>query len=339
MSSSLPSPGVLLGLPGQFEKWYVGQSDTFTDLMDWVYSDARFLGMAASTGSGKTLLAVLLAKLTGSRAVILTATKGLQAQVTRDFGQVGATLVVGQQNFKCLELPYLRCDEGPCHDGYACPHRDNADCPYHAQLRKALSAKLVVTNYAYWLAQTQFSSGLGDFDILVADEGHLVFGVLESHLTVVLPRLESETLGLHLPIQEFTWEVWQAWATANLPEAEAAAKSFEAQIKSQRTSGTFPPASLSRQFRSARAIVAKLTSMSKAQGKWVVRNYSHGWLFTPVWVAPYGHLLFRNIPKVLLMSAILSLKTLEKLGIPTGPDATDVGAGADKHEGANIDAV
>jgi superfamily II DNA or RNA helicase len=82
---SLPSPGTLLGLKNdQFLFWYPGQAEAFNYAMNWYYSPARFLGLSLPTGSGKTLVALLLARLTGTRTCILTATKGLQTQYLRD---------------------------------------------------------------------------------------------------------------------------------------------------------------------------------------------------------------------------------------------------------------
>lgn len=343
--SNLPSPGQLLGMP-RFNHWYPNQRESFIKIMQWYNSDARFLGLESPTGSGKSLSLVLAAQMSGERTIILTATKGLMEQYVRDYGEIGMVAVKGQNNYLCPESvnQRLRCDEGPCHEGYVCPQKESATCPYHKQLQVAVKSQLVVTNYAYWLAQSHFSSGIGTTSVLALDEAHLAFSALESHLVIMLSKMETESLGLKMPrfhledtppaqdsgkgAVEITnlspttlWNKWRNWAANSKATASLASKDLEDQIKQLRQSGQNVGGSLSRQFRSAKSIVGKLESMSQAKGKWVVQPYNHGWMFTPVWVADYSHLLFRNVPKVMLMSAILSLKTVEKLGIPVWEDA------------------
>lgn len=166
--SNLPSPSDLLGY-GSYETWYPNQYELLQRSLDWFVSPTRFLGVAVSTGSGKSISAVLLSRLSEARTVILTATKGLQSQYASIVAPLGGVNVVGQGNFRCLLNRDLTADEGACHEGIACQLK--AQCPYRVQLAKALDAKLVVTNYAYWLAQRNFSSGLGDVGLLICVPG------------------------------------------------------------------------------------------------------------------------------------------------------------------------
>ena len=108
MAQQLPSPSVLLGIPN-FSSWRPNQDRAFETIMDWASSNQRYLGLSASTGSGKSVLALLAAKMTGARTVILTATKGLQEQYAGVGGQLGLVSVKGQNNFSCQLVPGLRC--------------------------------------------------------------------------------------------------------------------------------------------------------------------------------------------------------------------------------------
>ena len=122
MSNQLPSPSVLLGIPN-YDKWRTNQDIAFQAIMDWYSSDKRYIGMSMPTGSGKTICALLTAKMTGARTVILTATKGLQDQYLFTGQQLGMVSVKGQNNFMCQLVPGLRADEGPCKEGLNCEYR------------------------------------------------------------------------------------------------------------------------------------------------------------------------------------------------------------------------
>lgn len=317
---TFPTPTQLLGLP-KFGSWYPNQLGAFRDLLDWYYSAACFCGLVASTGSGKSILALLTARMSGARTVILTMTKGLSFQYMRDARRLGAAEVRGQNNFPCPLVPGVSADQGPCHEGLSCEHRQSR-CPYQIQLQQALAAPIVVTNYAYWLAQTRFSSGLGETGLLVCDEVHDAFRALESHLTVHLSRMDVEPLGFSLPAPELTadWSQWQSWATLNLLTADTRVRDLAAEIKELREADRSVPSALSHYYRVAKSVVGRLESISGAHGLWVIQATRSGFKFTPRWVNNYGSALFQSVPKVLMMSAILTHKTADSIGVPPEPE-------------------
>jgi len=312
---TLPSPSQLLGA-GQYYFWYPGQEDLLIQSLDWYDSPARFLGMSIPTGSGKSLSSLLLSKLSEARTVILTATKGLQAQYNHDTKQLGGAVVVGQNNFPCILVnDRLTADEGPCHDGIPCAVREQ--CPYRVQLKKALDANLVITNYAYWLAQTNFSSGLGDFGLMICDEGHSVFGAMENYLTIFLSRLDIKSLGINFPESPDQWNVWQSWAEVSVPIAADAANRIEQEIKSYRSKNQPVPSHISRTYRTTNGVYARLKRLSSVGEQWVIQKTYHGYRFVPKWVSNYSEHLFGKVPKVVLMSAILSHRSADYIGVPS----------------------
>jgi Rad3-related DNA helicase len=268
------------------------------------------------TGAGKSASSLLLSKLSGARTVILTATKGLQSQYDKDTKQLGGVVVVGQNNFPCILVNGLRADEGPCHDGLPCALREQ--CPYRVQLKKALDAKLVITNYAYWLAQTNFSSGLGDFDLMLCDEGHLCFASMENYLTIFLSKVDIQPLGLSFPESADLWNVWQSWAEVSAPIAADTANRIEQEIKGYRAKNQLVPNHVSRSYRTANGVHARLKRLASVGEQWVIQKTYHGYRFVPKWVANYSQHLFHDIPKVVLMSAILSHRSLDYLGVSNG---------------------
>jgi Rad3-related DNA helicase len=207
----------------------------------------------------------------------------------------------------------------------------------------------VITNYAYYLAQTRYSSGLGEFGLLVADEASQVFGALENHLTVYLDRMAIEPLGLQfptLPTSEIFASIgrrkpkkvsktddetdtitppdllaqWQSWASCSVPVAQERVEELSAEVRELRELDNPVPGALSRSYRTAKSTLAKLQSLSVASGDWVIQKTHHGMVFTPRWVADRGADLFQSVPKVMFMSAILSHKTADSIGVPTGDD-------------------
>jgi len=314
----LPSPGTLLGIP-RFSSWYPGQEDVFQFIVDWYTGPRRFLGLSLPAGSGKSLTAILASKLLGARTCILTITKGLQEQYLRDISPLGGVNMMGRNNYPCALVPGLSAEDGPCRDGLSCSFRDN-DCPYYQQLARAITAPIVVTNYAYYLAQTSFGSGLGDFDLLVEDESHLVFGALENHLSIRISRLEVEPMGITFPKQDQSWLSWQDWADDSKPAAESVASKLEKDIRKLHDSNSPVPSALSRSFRTAKSVAARISSLTCATGRWVANYRYPSWSFTPVWVSQYGSTVYRDTPKVILMSALLSKKTFDVLGVPDNYD-------------------
>lgn len=323
---TLPSPSTLLQIPG-FDEWFPGQEDSFSRKLAWFHSDVRFLCVAEPAGSGKSIGALLLAKLTDSRTLILTSTKGLQVQYQRDVEQLGGVVVLGQPNFKCLRDSSLTADKGPCHDGSPCLQR--SACPYQAQLHKALSARIVIANYAYWLAQANYSTGLGEFELAVFDEAALAFSAVENFMQMSISNSELRSAGLRFPVAEnlvfdaknqTNWAVWRAWFGSVLPVIESRRAELDSQVKPYRASGQQVPYHLSYSLRTAKSLVSRLERLSAVPDSWVVQKTSYGYSFIPRWVADYSFLLFQGLPKVMLMSAVMSHKVADSLGVPSGAD-------------------
>ena len=313
---SLPSPGQLLCTPDVYPFWYPGQEKLLEQSLDWFYSPARFLGLSVSTGSGKSLSSLLLAKLSGARTVVLTATKGLQSQYLDMAKDVDGVVVKGQNNFPCILVNNITADQGPCHDGIPCALREQ--CPYRVQLKKALDAKLVITNYAYWLAQTNFSSGLGDFGLLVADESHQAFSCMENFLTIFLSKIDIRSIGVDFPESADQWNVWKSWAEVSAPIAADAVNKAEQEMKGYRSRNQSVPSHVSRAYRTVNSVHARLKRLSSVSEQWVIQKTYNGYRFVPKWVASYSQHLFHDVPKVVLMSAILSHRSADYLGVSNG---------------------
>jgi len=311
---TLPSPSQLLG-SGNWGAWYPGQFNLLSEMLSWQASPTRFLGMSVPTGAGKSAVALLLSHLSEQRTVVLTATIGLQHQYQRDAKAIGGVVVVGQRNFPCILVNNLTADEGPCHDGLPCAVREQ--CPYRVQLKKALDSNLVITNYAYWLAQTNFSSGLGDFGLLIADESHQCFNAMENYLTIFLSRLDIQPIGISFPESADQWNVWRSWAEVSAPIAADTVNRIEQDIKGYHSRNQLVPPHVSRTYRTVSSVYARLKRLASVNEEWVIQKTYHGYRFVPKWVSNYSQHLFHDVPKVVLMSAILSHRSADYLGVPS----------------------
>lgn len=313
----LPAPSDIIGIP-KFDRWYPHQDDVFSKIMDWLSSRERFFGLSLPTGSGKSLVAMLAADTSGERTIILTATKGLQAQICSDFGDI-VTDIRGQNSFQCLlsEDELITADEGACHQGFSCMYKGGG-CPYYDRLRKAMRSRIVVTNYAYYLVQHRYSTGLGDIGLLVLDEAHLALSALESMLSVYIDKYETESMGAYFPVKLESWEEWKSWAAQQAGKVDRVEEKLRSQLREMWETGERAPSSMLRAHRAAATTARKLREIIESKGNWVWERRSRGWLLSPVWVTDYMPLVYRDVGKVMAMSAVLTPKLMEVLGAKDG---------------------
>jgi Rad3-related DNA helicase len=305
----LPSPSLLLSNP-KFPDWYPGQDEVVSQVMRWLSSDTKFLCISAPTGSGKSLIAMVVSQMSNKRTVVLTATKGLQAQLMKDYRYLGLEDIRGQNSYGCKIRDNTTVDEGPCHTGYVCDLKEYG-CLYYDQLRAAKNSKLVVTNYAYFLTQSSFSDGLSNqgqgIDLLVLDEAHLAFRALESFQTIQIGHNEILRAGGTLGALE-SIQTWQLWATQERVRFD------ELIIRVKRNLREQPTNEERDELRKLEYTESLLKRLAEVEGKWIWEQIGTGFRFIPVW--PKSKKLF-HADKVLVMSASLSEKTLDSIGIPS----------------------
>lgn len=282
---------------------------------------------------------------------MLTATKALETQLLHDFEEVGLRDIRGQANYPCQVLtptdghppPRIsspssvrfadsgadfRCSspgeathyasvsawDGPCHHGYECKWKGGG-CEYFDAVRRANGSRLVVTNYAYWIASHRAAadaSPLGKFDLLICDEAHASVDELSGALQISLDQYELRFLGLRFPISDDLKE-WKVWAARGAIAAAQGYKSLRSEAGSLGAGG-----SVRRRARELKQLIGKLEDLSQAKGEWVIDRRGKGVILTPLWPAPYAEAaLFMGIPRVMLTSATVRPKTLDLLGIPS----------------------
>src|SRR5574341_407275 len=291
---ALPAP-CDMGAPSVYTSWWGGQDRAMERLLA---SQKRFKVLALPTGVGKSLVAMVHAVFGDKRTVILTSTKGLQDQYRRDYAGAGLIDVRGMNNYPCLELSRGNCDEGPCLDGLVCSKRDRG-CFYYDAVRVARKARLVVTNYAFWMTQkTLAEGGLGPVDLLVLDEAHEVPDEVSDFMRVELGR--QDVGGFPPEADELELEGWRRWAT---PEA-ARWRSVVSQM--QRGNAR----------RRIQKTVDRLEALAAAGDDWVAARARDGWTWEPLWPMQYAESwLWGDIKEVVFASATVRPKTLLQLGL------------------------
>ena len=324
----LPPPEAFGLPPGNFPSWRPHQPESILGVLD---SPSRFICYVQPTGTGKSLSYITMGILSGSRTCVLTSTKGLMAQLVRDFPNLVVEMK-GRGNYLCdIDNNRFPCDEAPCTVGYNCPRKQNGGCPFYDQLRRAQKANIVVTNYAFYLHTqnrpqnpTAMDTSLGKFGLLVLDEAHDSVSQLENYMEITIRSKDVRDLGYealyNLPediSHKDRISVVQHWAMETQTHVEQDLKTL---ARRELIMGTPKSRLLHRQMKVLSRNVANVLSMTRT-GKWVVEEKKVKGGENVLMVAPVspgkqaGRLLFQDIAKVFFTSATVRPKTLELLGI------------------------
>ena len=335
-----------LGLPPKFTEFRSDQFDTAATI---AASDKRFVVLASPTGSGKSIISMTVARLLGGRTLYLTATKGLQQQLTADFAPIGLKDVRGANNYRCVALDKggelygydkagTTCDEAPCRAGVACtmkPSNDNPfakGCNYYDAVKAAEKADFVVTNYAFLMAANRYMEPgvIGKFDNLILDEAHDAPDLLSDFVAVTLKESDcDELLDSGLPPIGDGPDAWVEWASMHRPKVEAEIDSLV------RAEGKWSPAKIKRARRlhdmaGRLSILSAAYAWHRAEGAdphvtivgvtpdWVAERAEDGGsvTFSPVWAYRYAEeFLWSGIKRILLVSATILPRTAHYLGI------------------------
>lgn len=329
-----------LGLPAKFAAFRRGQWESISDI---AAGDRRFDLISDPTGAGKSVKYITTAMLLGARTCVLTGTKLLQEQLTRDFGAIGLTDIRGQSNYRCVALdhggqlsayghPGTPCADGPCHHGIKCELRQKG-CLYYDQRAKAARAQLVVTNYDCWMTNNRYAEPewLGKFDLLIIDEAHTVPDRLASFCSVELEHAEVKALlDMKLPRLNEGQDSWIEWAQEAVVKCRARYVAVRDEMKLVGTDRR-GSAKLLKRLVELGGNLAELAAAHKwRRGEpshkpvwvpgmhtdWVAEYTKKGALFSPVWAHAYAEdYLFTKIPRIMLFSATLQPSTAAYLGV------------------------
>lgn len=326
--SKLLAPPPFLGLPDRFKEYRATQSEAVFDILDSQHH-VRICNMP--TGSGKTLVPVTIAMLTGQRVLVLTATRNLENQYEHLLGSMGLVDVRGAQNYRCPALERNEfgrvgysvvrptADHGPCRVGIHCHYREDG-CPKFDAIRAARSAQIVVTNYAYWLAigKKLLDDGedeqLGKFDWIFPDEIHLADRMVCSAMTVEIERRQFALAQLVPPSSSEMGE-WRTFAR----EAKVRVGGKYDELKSwlrMEYGGEGGVGEVFDELKALKQLDRSLDHILTSSERTVITRGARGVVFEPVWASSYTEpLLLRDVSNVVGMSATIRPAMMPYLGV------------------------
>ena len=305
-----------------------GQREAIDAVRDAFSSGRRFVVLEAPTGSGKSAIAVALAREAGS-AFLLTAQKLLQDQYVDDFPDLA--LMKGRANYDCLVVPTTHAAAAPCLAGRTYPACEA--CPYFRAKDVAIAADRTVMNYAYYLAELNHAGGFGPRDLLVLDEAHGVEGSLMQFVEVRMTDADLARVGLDRRLPQGSDAFGLIDGVLDLVDPlRARSRDLAARLESL-PSTTSAAVEVLRAKRWIDGTVARLelleASRDDGDADWVVDEgrdpHGRRLAFRPVDVAAFAEpFLFRYGRRVLMMSAtILDADTyVRSLGLH--PDDVEV---------------
>ena len=161
--------------------------------------------MDAPTGSGKSLIALGVARSTLEKTFIVTKNKSLQGQYIEEAGELAKT-ITGKNNYTCILLredpgearslgvrKETTVDDAPCASGYTCNYR--AVCPYFVDKRRAVRSPISIHNYSYLIPEMNYVGEFNHPGYVFADEGHLLDDVLTEFSSVEISRAVLDDHG------------------------------------------------------------------------------------------------------------------------------------------------
>jgi len=300
----------------KFKDYRPHQAETISGVLS---SDAKVSFVEGPTGSGKSLVAMTVAK-ESDDSLYLCTTKTLQDQLTGDFP---VPILKGRSNYPCHEYP----DMFPRFSADDCPLDDQnlqtckRSCPYEIAKREALSSPLAILNTPYFLTETNFIGKFAGREMIVVDECDRLEDLILKFAEIGMTDRLIDRLGLTLPEKTTVYESWLDWATINRPRVERHFHHLDGDIKG----GDLKNIKL---FKAVKNLHEKLKDFEHyVTPEWIYHpvktRYGSRYSFRPVWVSDLCNKLFwsHGVKFCLMSATILSADDMARtLGLTDGYD-------------------
>lgn len=296
------------------------------------FSDGkRFVIGELPTGVGKSAIAVTIARYLAATdplpqdisegAYILTTQKILQEQYLEDFQKFDLESIKSSSNYQCRFYTEQSCAESlrvltkleSRMMGTPFFKQCKNDCAYKEAKTKFLAAKMGVTNFSYFLAETMYGGALTARQLLVIDEAHNVESEVAKFVTVKIePGSDREVVKISIPkfqTQEaaFSWikEVYMIEAQRHLEKV--AKKIAKALAKDDKPSRAIMKAMKENEHLDKHICKINRFIDSYKPFDWVFNQEIGKFVeFKPVDVSDHADwYLFKHSPKLLILSATI----------------------------------
>lgn len=320
-----------------YENVRPSQEQAINRILDAFEDGKKHFILEAGTGVGKSAIGVTVAKYVEAHlndhnsvqktgAYILTTQKILQEQYTKDHGGSNGLMksIKSSSNYKCRYHKVQSCGESlrllkGARRGSAFWNACIANCVYKKAKKNFIDATLGVTNFSYFLAETQYAGKIEPRQLLIVDEAHNAPDELSKFIEVnVTEQFCKSFLGIKL-LQKSTQLQTIKWIReVYMPKLEVKVHHFEknleayTNLKSKIESGEF--ASLAKKYEILDKHACKMRRFLEIwdANNWIMdEQYSsernaRKLQFKPIDVAEYAPEMLHNYGKYCLyMSATI----------------------------------
>lgn len=332
-----------LGLPAKFQSFRPIQIDGMEYAL---YGANQAIGPRAWTlmglpaGSGKSLTAQTIGKMSGVKFVVLTATRSLEDQAARDFGECGLVNVRGRANYECVEPAVetdadgkvVKVETQTCEEGgeSGCKYAGTPRCTYGNRVALAKASDAILTNDQYWYNVRSHNRMALETDgrpieLLIIDEFHLMASSLARFLGFWIGDLDLRRFAdaeIRACVKAGAGAEWgrvtQAWVDA-LDTAWIKAESRREDLEAQ-FGGQAAAMRKSKEYRRLGKLATGLQRIVELGGdnNWIWRQTRQGISFDCIWPGRYApRYAWSGIPRVIGMSATLRPKHAQLMGLAT----------------------
>lgn len=323
----------------RFRAWRPYQREAIAKTLQAIDEGVQDIILVAPTGFGKSLYAMAVSWLLlgfkpeengwsyeppvelegfypeNNKAYVVTETKQLQEQYRRDFSFIKT--IKGRSNYPCpflsdpklgIEMTAAECVERA---GEKCPLK--AECPYFIARAEAVRAPVTIHNYAYFLNALNYTNVWPEADITIFDEAHLAESKLADFVEFSITSRQLKYLNEELPRVETPEEVLsfllqlRTKLNHELINTKAAMEGARGERLKE----------LSRHLDVIERLYRKVEFLlNNFDSSWIIELKSNALFLRPVWVKRWGHLLTGHATVNIYMSATISRKNIELLGVP-----------------------
>lgn len=323
------------------------QTEAIEFALEAVSSGNKFIVIEAGTGVGKSAIGLTVARMLSGEgdgsynagSYFLTTQKILQEQYVKDFGGFKGPMksIKSSSNYTCNfnkktscgeSLRALKTAEKNSRFFKACAF----NCVYKKAKESFIGSSEGVTNFPYFLAETQYSGKIEPREVLIIDEAHNVDSELSKFIEITISEKFCKSfLNLSIPngltqLQYIGWitDTYLATTASKLSHLERMIEKYVG-LKEKIRSGEF--ASIAKKFEMLDKHVCKVRRFLELydSNNWVMndlpadRMSSRKLQFKPIDISPYAEeMLYRFGKTVIFMSATILDKDAyaTSVGIP-----------------------